>query len=350
MLLIRVISILIAVVTVAWEVVVVLGWIAFQAGYLFSPFIQDLSLAMVIGSHTAAVALAAFSTRWLTIRWSGSSLTVLVFLLGFFFPGIGLPILALAGMVSFGPRLFRQDILTQIKEYVTYRKPDLEDIKSIDDVVSFIQTEIAIEPLVDIMNSDDPDLRRGAVEALSKIKSPPAIRLLKQARADSNLDVRIYANTALSRLDSEKAEALEAAEHKAAQQSDDPEAQIQFAREALDYAYSGLLEPETIPVYVNMAEAPVKRAYSLRPDHAETLELYGRVHLYQGRPEEAAAMFRQAMKMSGDSHAAELGLAESLFDMGRWDDLVTHCRALSQKTGWREFNAEAAAAVEMWAQ
>lgn len=100
-------------------------------------------------------------------------------------------------------------------------------------------------PAVDAMLGSDPTLKRGAIEALVKIRTPEAIGWLLRARKDPQPDVRFYATSALTSMKRDFEQAMKAAEREALEKPMEAGPLLSLVRSGLDYAMSGLLEEAT---------------------------------------------------------------------------------------------------------
>lgn len=97
-------------------------------------------------------------------------------------------------------------------------------------------------PAADALLGTDAALKRGAIEALARIKTPESIALLLNARRDSSSEVRFFATTALTRLKDDFNRTVAAAERSALERPTDAAAQIQHCQALLAYAVSGLMD------------------------------------------------------------------------------------------------------------
>ena len=97
-------------------------------------------------------------------------------------------------------------------------------------------------PAVDALHSRDATLKRGAIEALSRIRTPEAVEWLLRARSDEDPEVRFYATSALTRLKRDFETAVQAAEREAYRRPRELEPQLALQRARYEYAASGLLD------------------------------------------------------------------------------------------------------------
>lgn len=191
-----------------------------------------------LAQHAAAAALMFFAAPkgagWLDRerRW-GEVLALWTFLL----PGIGWLFIGLLRWEHgfSAPRM-------------SWSPPEEEgDASSADDAGSggleqVYEDAIDILPAADALLGGDPALKRGAIDALARIKTPEAINCLLSARRDSSAEVRFFATSTLTRLKDDFERSLKAAERQAYEKPHDTSASVALCRILYDYANSGLMD------------------------------------------------------------------------------------------------------------
>jgi len=326
------------------EVIGVGGWLAQEMG---RPLGLDLSLTEVVGLHAAAAAAGWLSLRVLKGPTSGPALGLLAFIVSLAVPVMGLPALVVVAVAQRSRPLSHDAVAEQTGEGVD-EEIEAKEVKPLEDVVRFLLGEVSVEPLADLITSDDPKLRRAAVDILRQLKNPTSIRLMRQALRDPNPDVRVQASSALNKVDKEMTEALEAASKRVAKEPDNLEALITEAETILAYVRSGLLDAESCHHYLKLAAAPVLKVLRLDRDSAQALDLWGQTALLDGRPRRAQTAFKKILATNNNSLSALLGLAEALYDQGRFEELPQACSLAFQLADSKGVDSQAMEAVEMW--
>ncbi len=322
-------------------------WLAAQAGRPLS-LLPDLGRAALI--HAAAVGLGGLGIRLARGGEQGPALGLLTVIVGFFIPLVGLPAMGLISILQ-RYRPLRRGIVEQYRDYIDRdREEQVEELKPLDDVVTFLMGELSVEPLADLLASEDHEMRRAAIEVLRRLKNPTAIRLLRQALKDPNPEVRVYATGALTRVDAEMNEAIESAAARAERSLGDMDALLAWAEAMLAYVRSGLLDPDSQKHYLTLAEEPIKKALEIDDSHSQALDLLGQVSLLQGRPRQAQKAFEKIIARHGPTAGALAGLAEALYEQGEYGRLAETCRNILKTAVPEELDHDIAAAVEMWAQ
>lgn len=131
--------------------------------------------------------------------------------------------------------------------------------------------ELDFVPLIDILEGDNPELKRGAIERLGQIRDPEAIRALIQHKSDALPEVRFYISSALTRIKNEFDEELEAAKEQMKKDVYKISARLLLARVYLQYANSDLLDEVASRTYKN--EAIYHLEYAVKSDFAKLSSL-----------------------------------------------------------------------------
>ncbi|MBA4357914.1 MAG: hypothetical protein C0405_09340, partial [Desulfovibrio sp.] len=161
------------------------------------PLVAVVALCLLLASAAIFVLPAWFARQWFVPRSNIYSLTAAMTLC---MPGVGILGCLLVRLCAHA--MMRQKNKT--KEFRESVEMALgEDARWITRkrVGQVLADEIAIEPVIDVLQGDDPDLKRGAVKLLQRIGTPAAVALLRQSLADRFPEVRFYAHSALSDLE-----------------------------------------------------------------------------------------------------------------------------------------------------
>jgi hypothetical protein len=297
--------------------------------------------------HTLLVGLGCWGLARYVGGSKGLSLAMVGLLIGFFFPVAGLPAMAL--MVLAQPGMARRaGLVNQFKHNISIQDRSGQEQVRVQDVVEFLADQVNIAPLADLVRSEDPRMRRGAIAALRKIKNPTAVKLLKEARGDTSPEMRVHAHVALTRLDNEMSGKLEKAMKLVELAPDDPQALMAQARASLDYIKSGLLEEAALGHYIGLARRPLSQLLQMEPGHQEALTMSGQLYLIEKKPARAQKAFEDLLQRHGHLPEGYLGLCEALFMQGKYKLMkrvaVGYRRAASGDLSDRQ----AVAATELW--
>jgi polysaccharide biosynthesis protein PelE len=168
--------------------------------------------------------------------------------------------------------IFDEDVTFQDKVFELVSK---QDTSSKEDKIN---RSLDFLPWADILNGDDIDLKRGAIEQLAKLATPEAIEILLHHRSDDSPEVRFYVTSALTRLKKSFDEELEAAKIQMQENVYMIDARILLAKIYINYARSHLLDEATEKSYNKEAVYHLMYAIDTDPKLSESywllLDLY----------------------------------------------------------------------------
>jgi hypothetical protein len=173
-------------------------------------------------------------------------------------------------------------------------------------------------PAVDALLSRDPALKRGAIEALARLRSPEAIRWIFRARADKDPETRFFATSALTRLKRDFEAAIHSAEKEAVSKPGVQAAQLAVPRIRCEYAASGILDPKTRDAVFEECRLQLRPAAERGLDALRLLYRVERL-LDRERALEVLDRLDQADPSAKPRWLRER--AETLFELGRHADL-----------------------------
>lgn len=295
-------------------------------------------VAMAWGGHLLAAVLASLGVvRWhglagLSQRWTGWVLvwTLLLPGAGWLFAGI----LVLGGWGALDPH----EAVTEEDELVSAQTIDLP--RPSEASSARIAREMDFVPLVEILAGDDMNLKRGAVEQLTRLRTPEAIAVLMSHRSDPSMEMRFYVNASLARIKKELDESLDAARYQMHMESDSVADRLNLAKVYLQYARSGLLDADLVNAYEKEAILHLNFVLNSVAPTTEAAELLIS-HLLQKRDwfmAEASIQKASALALISDLAAAEYQ-AEMLFARGQFgkvaDVLRPYHDAPSLSADWK---------------
>ena len=301
----------------------------------------------VLGLHAALVVTAAFCVRLMRPGDLGRSLALISLVMGLFFPGLG--VISMAFIVMLQPGMARRaGLVDEFKHNISIKSEREEQKVQVKDVVEYLADQVNVAPLADLVQSEEPSLRRGAIAALAKIKNPTAVRLLKEARGDPSPEMRVHAHVALTRLDNEMSDNLSKAIKAAELAPDDTDALEAQAQAAMDYLLSGLLEEAAMDHYVGLATEPLNRILAREPQHPEALLMYGRLLLIGHNPLAARRTYETYLKSHGPHEDAFLGMCEALYLLDEYHIIPRAAAGFRRQASRTTPDRQAMAATELW--
>jgi tetratricopeptide (TPR) repeat protein len=197
--------------------------------------------------------------------------------------------------------------------------------ESLDRVFEWLQAQVSVRPLADVIRSGDPNTVRWAIDLLERRGHAAAVGLLREALGAAGHETQIAASAALVRLEERLTGDVEGAEEHVRREPDSAVAWIALGHACQTYRLSGLLPPVLERHWLARAEEGYRRALALEPAATEAAQALVRVLLAQGRHDEAERQVREILA-SAPSPDADLLLGEILFGSGRWAELRQACR------------------------
>ena len=195
----------------------------------------------------------------------------------------------------------------------------------VDRVLDWLQAQVSVQPMADLIRAADPRTQRWGVGLLAKRGDRAAVELLREALRAVDRDTQIAASGALQRVEERLVARIALAQEHLRLDPDSPERLVAVGDACVAYQASGLLEAAMGRHWLGEAEAAYRAAGARRPDWPAPAAALARVRLAQGDVAEAETLARAARAVA-PSTAADLLLSEIFFAQRRWGDL----RALSQ--------------------
>jgi len=178
-------------------------------------------------------------------------------------------------------------------------------------------------PAVDALLSRDRGLKRGAIEALSRIQTPEAVSWIRKARGDEDPEVRFYATAALTRLKHDFESAIQAAEKEVLQNPGDLGRQVSLQRVRYEYAMVGILENEARGALLDECRSRLDVLSSRLTDALHLLFLVEKT----AHPLRALELLdRLETALPKKSALWTQSRAELLFELGRLSELRAHVK------------------------
>ncbi len=325
---------------VAFPMEAVSGWL------LLEP--SPLRVSLAIALHMVASVVFGFSLVVQTNErpnWSWSLLGWALSLL--IFPLLGMAVTAVAFVLT-------NVVLHRSKQIAagTEEAVELEGSRGGDVISRAHQVEISlleereVEPVVDVLQEDDPEAKRAAIEALTKERGAGTVRLLRRLLHDPSPEARFFASISLSKLEDEIGKLILAAQRDLAASPGLPEVKERLAETYLDYTLSGFLEGATRDYYLELAREAFEDVLEVDPDdHRISLRL-ARVHLMLGNIAEASAALDELARRRPDDVEVRLARMEVIYQFGDFRELSIYARRVLPAV---PEGAEERELIEWWA-
>jgi hypothetical protein len=195
----------------------------------------------------------------------------------------------------------------------------------VDRVFGWLQAQVSVQPVADLIHAADPRTQRWGVGLLAKRGDGAAVELLREALGADDRDTQIAASGALQRVEERLVARIAHAQEQLRLDPDSPERLMAVGDACVAYQESRLLEAAMGRHWLGEAAAAYRAARVRRPEWPAPAAALARVQLAQGQVAEAEALAVEA-RAAAPSTEADLLLSEIFFVQGRWGEL----RALSR--------------------
>lgn len=269
--------------------------------------------------HIAACALVSYGiyfasqkSRFLSPKnWFLASLALSIFL-----PPAG-PFL-MVGIYVLASRSHweKTDIYEEYEKYIAHDfKPEEKHMPS-DKLLEEIGERLEVSPLVDVINQDDVKLRRGAVQVMNKLPKKDAVRLLKLAAQDANVEIRFAASSELSEMEAEMNDNIGMALRDVEAAPNSVDARLALANAYADYYDSGILDASTAEYYRSQAFEEYTRVLELGGDNIHVLNYLGNLEIQRKNYDDALKHFKRVVEIEPSDIFANVGVIQVYYERG----------------------------------
>jgi len=186
--------------------------------------------------------------------------------------------------------------------------------------------DLGVQPLIDVLNAPDLEMRRAAVATLSRQADAGALRLLRDLLSDAQPEIRSDASIAVTRLEEELAGALnDSLELWMADQAH-TERTLDLADQYYRYARSNVLDEMSQHVYFARARDLLQRCIAQGGMHADLWLKLARIRQELGEARQALQDARTALGLEPHSAEAYLLAMELAFHLHAWEILISLAR------------------------
>jgi hypothetical protein len=304
-------------------------------------------IAAVLPLHVLAAALFGFSlqtTRGTQPRWAWPTLGGTIALLGF--PLVGMLAAAIAFTLTHTVRFQGAAVAAHLQRVADTDERSEGAVEQAHQLEVALMDELEIEPVVDVLREDDPELKRAAIEAITQQRSAETVRLLRSLLHDQSAEARFFSSIALSKLEDEISRAILAAQRTVKESADDGAAREQLAQLYLDYAVSGFLEGVTREYYLDLARQTFEEALptSGAPDAVRRRLAY--IHLLLGNIAEAALLLEDLAAARPDDLDVHLLRMDAIYQFRDFRELALYAQRTVHAASIESDEAEL---IEWWA-
>ena len=280
------------------------------------------------------------NVAWALIGWT---LSLVVF------PVLGMLAVAAAFLLSSFRSRGRGGVALGIRNAVEPEQGPVDVVTRAREVEVSLLDEREVEPVVDVLQEDDPEAKRAAIEALTRQGGAGTVRLLRGLLHDPSPEARLFASLALSRLEDEIGRSILAAQRALISSPDSFEAREALAQLYLDYASSGFLDGAARDYYLELAREALEEAAAAHPDPDRLTPALARTHLMLGNIAYAASLLDDLLRERPGDVEVHLLRMEVIYEFGDFRELSIYSRRTLERLPRRTVDKEARERIEWWA-
>jgi hypothetical protein len=164
-----------------------------------------------------------------------------------------------------------------------------------------LRHSLNVEPLVETIRSDQgTDLKRGAIEMLTRIANPHSVSLLKECLSDSNSEVRFYASSGLARIEEGLNHHIIKYKNRLKEMAEPTgNDYYQLAKAYYEFVYLAIQDEASLQYYLKQSIINFEKAYGCSPFESKILNALERAYTRAGLYAEARKL-KESMEGDGD--------------------------------------------------
>jgi tetratricopeptide (TPR) repeat protein len=178
-----------------------------------------------------------------------------------------------------------------------------------------------VAPLIDIIKSGSPDMKRGAIFCLGRLERATAVRILRESLTYVDRQSQFYVAGQLSRIEKELSEQIIKLRRRLELDPDDLELKVALLHSHKEYIESGLLQKAVAKYFVRKAVQLSDEVLLLAPTRVDVLLDIAELQRTEGHIDEAVDFYARVMQSDPENIAARVGLAHCYYAMRDMESL-----------------------------
>ena len=292
------------------------GWLLLGPGVWRSALALHAAASGIFGLSLIVQAASRKDWSWPLL---GSTLSLLLF-----------PVLGMLGMATAFMLTLRWSGQAPTKPEraveVEYQAEDV--VARAGEMELSLLEEREVEPVVDVLQEEDPESKRAAIEAIAVKRDTGTVRLLRGLLHDPSPEARFFASISLSKLEDEISKSILSTQREVSANPDLPEARGRLARLYLDYVLSGFLEGVSRDYYLELAREEYDQVLEAHPHHDRLALDLAKVHLLLGNIANASVILEDLALGRPDSVDVHLARMEVIYEFGDFRELSVYARRI----------------------
>lgn len=309
---------------------------------------QGRSLFLLLGFHLVAVAFLCagflFARHIRNTSDKDRSIQVFSIMVIAFFPMIGIfgVFLLWFAVYVLGHR-FHQGVYEEYEKYILERSADSYEAKFRGDITRRFREEVSFRPFADIMSGREIMTKAKVIKKLARSFSRESVLLLKTALKDESADVRLYAATALLKMEEDLNEKIQRVVNTVKREGT-AQSYSDLGDLYRSYAGSGLLEPNLARYYLKLGGDAYRGSLDIDTGQPVLLGHYVKCLIELGEYDKAKVMMDRAVTLWPGHTDLNFLRNEIYFNLGRFEEL----NASFQKMEPQDLDEKRKEVFELW--
>jgi len=225
----------------------------------------------------------------------------------------------------------KSNIYNEYEKYIFYDFEPEKKFLDPDNLAAATEAELEISPLVDVMGEEDAELRRGAVNIMEKLPKKDAVRLLQLSLQDSDVEIRFYAASELSKIETELNDNIITAKEEVERSPDSADAHLSLANSYSEYYESGILDEVTANYYRGLALGEYYTVLELGGENVKVMNYLANLEALNKEYDKALARFKRVCEIAPNDVYANVGIIHVYFETGKIAEAIKHARGIIKK-------------------
>ncbi|MBT9555432.1 MAG: hypothetical protein IV100_05340 [Myxococcales bacterium] len=210
-------------------------------------------------------------------------------------------------------------IVGRFEEYIHYEPEVRSELRGMalmsdGDLPQDLERLGKVAPLIDVIKSGDPELKRGAIFSIAKLKPETAVKVLRECLKDIDPDSQFFVAGQLSRIEKTLSESIIRTRRRLELDPDNLDLRIELARQEKDYILSGLLDPSVEQYFLREASGLCEEVLSRLPDRDDVLLDLADIRLRARQTDVALQAYAQIVEQDPTLTPAWIGLAHCYYE------------------------------------
>ena len=231
------------------------------------------------------------------------------------------------------------DLLDEFKEHALLPELVAPKIVTPQDTTTVLRVQRGIEPLVDMLNTPDPQMKRAVLETIAKLQNPKLIPHIVAALQDPRPEVYQFAMAKVLKLQekfqTEIAHALDAVK----ESPTDARLRWNLADVYNRFLTSGLVDDSLKGYYRDQLRTQYSEILKLTPRRTDVRVSLGRLFLENNQLDEAKTLLEETIRIDPSDLEARFGMIEVLFLQRSYDEMYERIRQVVQEASLEEETA-----------